>query len=131
MNRYRHRRLRTRVSILAIVALLWSQVLLAGHPVCSLAAMALAEITVPAMADRDCHHPEPSSEAAVCNVHCSQGEQSSEVGRVPHVPALAPQAVIDVSSVVMLEDDRAAHAEWPPPLSWHRPTSHPASLLLI
>lgn len=131
MNRNRHRRLRTRVSILAIVALLWSQVLLAGHPVCSLAAMALVEITVPVMAGRDCHHPEPSSEATVCNTHCSQGEQSSEVGRVPPVPALAPQAVVAVASVVVLEDDRAAHVEWPPPLSWHRPTSHPASLLLI
>ena len=131
MNRYRRRRLRTQLSILAIVALLWSQVLLASHPGCSMAAMALAEIAAPAVADPDCHHSELSSESTVCAAHCSQGDQSSEVVRVPPVPALAPSLAFSVPSIVMLEADRTPHAELPPPVSWHRPTSHPASLLLI
>lgn len=131
MNRYRRRRLRTQLSILAIVALLWSQVLWASHPGCSMAAMALAEIAAPAVANPDCHHSELSSESTFCATHCSQGDQSSEVVRVPPVPALAPSLAFSVPLIVMLEAVRTPHAELPPPVSWHRPTSHPASLLLI
>ena len=131
MNRYRRRRLRTQLSILAIVALLWSHVLLASHPGCSKTAMALAEIAAPAAAGPNCHHSGLSSESTVCAVHCSQGDQSSEVVRVPPVPALAPSLAFSVPSIVMLGAVRTPHAELPPPVSWHRPTSHPASLLLI
>jgi hypothetical protein len=131
MNRPRHRRLRARLSILAIVALLWSQVLLAGHPACSMAAMALADITVPAAADHGCHHQGPATESAICEAHCSQGDLSSDVGRIPPIPASAPALAIEIASITTLETGRAPWAEAPPPLSWHRPTAHPASLLLI
>jgi len=131
MNRPRHRRLRARLAILAIVALLWSQVLLAGHPACSMAAMALAEITVPAAAGHGCDHPDPANESAICNAHCSQGEQSSEVARIPPVPASAPAPAFEIAAIVTLETSRMPYAEAPPPDSWHRPTAHPASLLLI
>ena len=131
MYRYRRRRLRTQLSILAIIALLWSQVLLASHPACSMAAMAVAEIAAPAVANPGCHHAALSSESTVCAAHCSQGDQSNEVVRVPPVPALAPSLAFSLLSIMMLEADRTPHAELPPPVSWHRPTSHPASLLLI
>lgn len=131
MNRSRHRRLRARLSILAIVALLWSQILLASHPACLMAAVAVAEITVPTAVDHDCHGSAPSYESTVCTAHCSQGDLSSEVGRVPPVPALAPVPAIGVSSIAVLEADRAPCVALPPPVSWHRPTSHPANLLLI
>ena len=131
MTRSRHRRLRARLSILAIVALLWSQVLLAAHPACSMAAMALAEITVPAATDHGCDHRDPSSESTVCIAHCSQGDQSSDVGRIPPVPASMPAPAIGIASIVTLETSRAPCVALPPPVSWHRPTSHPASLLLI
>jgi len=130
VNRY-CRRLRARLSILAIVALLWSQVLLAGHPACSMAAMALAEINVPAQGDHDCHQATPSSESAVCKAHCSQGDQSSEVGRVPPVTALASAPAVGISSIAVIGHEGPPGLERPPLLSWHRPTSHPASLLLI
>ena len=131
MNRYRRGRLHSQLSIFAIFALLWSQVLLASHPACSMAAMAVAEVAIPAMADPDCHRVATSSESTVCDAHCNQGDQSSEVVRVPPVPGLAPSLAFSVPAIVMLEADRAPRAELPPPVSWHRPTSHPASLLLI
>lgn len=131
MNRYRHRRLRARLGILALVALLWSQVVLAAHPACSMAAMALAEIPVPSAIDHACHEPVPSTGSTVCEAHCNQGEQSNEVGRIPPVPALAPVAATGFSAIVMLTAERAACDGLPLPVSWHRPTSHPASVLLI
>lgn len=131
INRPRHRRLRARLSILAIVALLWSQVLLAGHPACSMAAMAMAGITVPAATGRGCDHRDSASESAICSAHCNQGEQSSDVGRIPPVPASAPALAFEIAAIVTLETSRMPHVEAPPPDSWHRPTSHPASLLLI
>lgn len=131
MNRSRHQRLRVRLSILAIVALLWSQFVLASHPAASMAAMAAAQAVAPVAMERDCHRPEASDESAICAAHCSQSDQSSEVGRVPPVPALAPAAVMGIASIAMLGAERAPNLQRPPPVSWHRPTSHPASLLLI
>ena len=131
MNRYRRGRLHTQLSIFAIFAVLWSQVLLASHPVCPMAAMPVAAMAAPAATVPDCHHSALSSQSTLCAAHCSQGDQSSEVVRVPPVPALAPSLAFSVPSIVMLGAIRTPHAELPPPVSWHRPTSHPASLLLI
>lgn len=131
MKRYRRQRLRTRLSILAIMALLWSQVVLAGHPACSMAAMALAEIAEPMAVEHGCHDSAPSDESTVCAAHCSQGDLSNEVGRVPPVPPLAPVPAIGLSLIAVLDADRAPCIGLPPAVSWHRPTTHPASLLLI
>lgn len=128
-----HRRLRAHLSILAIVALLWSQVVLAGHPACSLAAMALAEVAEVAApaAGHECHPPAPSPDSTLCLAHCSQSDQSSEVGRIPPVPACAPAQVLAIAAVMILPEAPASRIGLPPPVSWHRPTPHPASLLLI
>lgn len=133
MKRFRHRRLRTRLSILAIVALLWSQVVLAAHPACSLAAMAMAEVAEVAApaAGHDCHPPAPSPDSTLCLAHCSQSDQSSEVGRIPPVPACTSAPTLGIVTVLLLRADTAPGVELPPPVSWHRPTRHPASLLLI
>lgn len=131
MNRCRHRSLRARLSLVAIVAFLWSQFVLASHPAASIAAMATAHAIAAVAMERDCHQPQPSNESAICIAHCSQGEQSSEVGRVPPLPALAPAAAIGIASIAMLGAERTPDLQLPPPVSWHRPTSHPASLLLI
>jgi hypothetical protein len=133
MKRLRHRRLRARLSILAIVALLWSQIVLAGHPACSLAAMALAEVADVATADagHDCHPPAPSPDSTLCLAHCSQSDQSSDIGRIPPVPPSTPAPALGIVTVLLLGPDPAPGVELPPPVSWHRPTRHPASLLLI
>jgi len=131
MNRSRHRRLRARLSILAIVALLWSQFVLASHPATAMSLVGSAQDSALVVMEGRCRHPAPSDDETLCIAHCSQGEQSSEVGRVPPVPALASVPAIGVSSIVTLAADRVPYVELPPPVSWHRPTSHPASLLLI
>ncbi|MGV8931570.1 MAG: hypothetical protein ACOH1R_05600 [Luteimonas sp.] len=131
MNRYRHRRLRAQFAILAIVALLWSQMVVAGHQGCSLAAMALAEIAVPMAVEHGCHDSVRSDEATLCAAHCSQGDLSGEVGRVPPIPALLPTPAVGVSSIAVLHTQPAPCIGLPPAVSWHRPTTHPASLLLI
>ena len=132
MNRFCRQRLRSRLSIIMIVAMLWSQVALAGHALCSMAAMASAAITaVPTAAGHGCEHPTPVNESTLCNAHCSQGEQSNDVGRVPPVPALAPASATGFPAIGILDTKLAPCVELPPPLSWHRPTGHPASLLLI
>ena len=131
MNRCRHRRLRAHLSILAIVALLWSQFVLGSHPAVSMIAMAPAEVVTPMALEWNCLHPKPADESTLCIAHCSQADQSSEVGRVPPLPALAPAAAMGFASIAMLDAERAPHLQLPPRVSWHRPTSHPASLLLI
>ena len=131
MNRCRHQRLRVRLSILAIVALLWSQFVLASHPANAMSLVSSMDANATAIMGDGCLQPATSDDAAICTAHCSQGEQSSEVGRVPPVPALIPAAAIGVSTIVTLVADRNGCVELPPPFSWHRPTSHPASLLLI
>lgn len=131
MNGYRRRRLRAQLSILAIVALLWSQVLLAGHLGCSMTAMALGEAAVPMAIEHGCPDSGPSDESIVCAAHCSQGDLSGEVGRVPPVPALLPTHAVGVSSIAVLDADRAPYIGLPLAVSWHRPTAHPASLLLL
>ena len=131
MNQFSRQRLRTRLSIITIVALLWSQVVLAGHPLCSMAGMVFTEIAAPAAAEHGCHHASPSNESTVCNAHCSQGDQSNDVGRVTPVPALAPATATWFSAIVILQAERPLYVDLPPPVSWHRPTAHPASLLLI
>lgn len=131
MKRCRHRRLRAHLSIFAIVALLWSQFVLASHPAASMVAMATSVAIAPISMERDCHHPKPAEESTLCIAHCSQGDQSSEVGRVPPVPASMPALAIGIASIVALEACHAPYVDLAPPVSWHRPTSHPASLLLI
>ncbi|WP_429913957.1 IS1 family transposase, partial [Klebsiella pneumoniae] len=74
--------------------------------------------------------PTTTHDPALCLAHCSQGDASSDVARVPAVPALPAMAPVALALVSRLEPHRAPllHALAPP--SWHRPTAHPAALLL-
>ncbi len=136
MKRLRRHRLRTPLSLLAMVALLWSQLLLASHPACTLASMAmegahaaLASHVVPESAP--CH-TEPSTETSpACESHCSRSDLSQDVSRVLAVPALGPLPAVPVVTVQYLPQDPDATQAPGPLRSWHRPTAHPASLLLI
>lgn len=125
--------MRARFALLAIMGLLWSQLVLAGHPPCSMATMAMSGMAVTmAGAEHGCRHEEaPSANKTLCLAHCSQGDQSSDVARVPVIPALPPAAPAAIASFVFLPADPVSHPGLPPPVSWHRPTAHPASLLLI
>ena len=95
MKRLRRRPMRTRFTILAIVGLLCSQLVLAEHPLCSTAAMAMSEQSMALTGVVDsCHHQ-----------------------RTPRTG--------------LLSTDPTPHPGLPPPVPWHRPSAHPAALLLI
>jgi hypothetical protein len=134
MKRFRHRPMRVRFAILATVALLWSQLVLAAHPLCSTAAMAMSGLTrATANNEPDCHHEQapPTEDNPLCVAHCSQGDQTNDVVRIPVIPALPHVASAAVTSLIFLPAHQVTHVGLPPPVSWHRPTAHPAALLLI
>ncbi len=88
MKSFRHRRLRSRISLLAIGALLWSQMLLALHADCLSPAM--TGVPSAAVAEHhDCADADDAANSAVCASHCSQGEASPDSPRAPSVPPLA------------------------------------------
>lgn len=132
--RFRHRRLRVRIALLAIVALLWSQLALAGHADCfaALGADAPAEV---AGVHAGCEDQAPSSMQPVCAAHCSHGDATAESGRIPPVPPMLAAPAIPLVSIAVIasgiDGGVPLRVDSPPPLSWHRPTAHPAALLLI
>lgn len=138
MNRIRHHRLRTPLSLMAMLALLWSQLVLANHPACSWAGMAASDHHAAHAAQSHahdapppCHAPPVAPDTAVCASHCSQGDLSSDASRLVSVPALGPLPMFAVITVRHLPNEVMAEGTLRPRGSWHRPTVHPASLLLI
>lgn len=127
-------RSRARIAAVAVAALLWSQLALAGHVDCPVMA-APAEIDHAEAMAPDCARSMLASDEALCSAHCSQGEASNEAARVPTVPPTLCATATPVLTVAVLRDgtcNRHATRDHPPrPVSWHRPTSHPAALLLI
>jgi hypothetical protein len=129
MSRTCRRRLRTILTLLVMTALLCSQTVLAQHAIC-LAASVPSSAADSAHAG-DCHADSSSVESVICDTHCSQGDLSShESARGLFVPVLGPvpfaaelpaqgvrQDVLDLGRVFRS--------------SWHRPTLHPAQVLLI
>ena len=131
MNRFRRQRLRSRFAILALVALLWSQAVFAAHPACALAVMALSELQTPSVVVQDCHTAEGSTGEAVCTPHCGQGTQTNDTVRVPPVPSLQATHGTPTATLATFQANHHLHTALPPEVSWHRPTAHPAALLLI
>jgi hypothetical protein len=137
MNKLRRDRWSTRLSLLAMVALLWTQLVLASHPACTLATMASATAEVDrshvqGASPKPCHPPLTlDSSWLACESHCSRGELSPEVPRLLAVPALGLLPAIPVASVQHLPRAPDIARGGGPRHSWHRPTAHPASLLLL
>ena len=127
-------RSRARIAAVAVAALLWSQLALAGHVDCPVMA-APAEIDHAEAMAPDCARSMLASDEALCSAHCGQGEASNEAGRVPTVPpTLCATAPIFLTVAVLKDGTRnrqGSRDNLPRPGSWHRPTSHPADLLLI
>lgn len=140
MKRLRHSRLRARLSLLAMAALLWAQLAMASHPACTLASMVLSGSHA-GMAMADAPAPEPchpapapagSDYSAGCQSHCSRSDLAPEASRVLSVPALGPlPAPPRLRALSRPPLAWAGPAPLGPLRSWHRPTAHPASLLLI
>lgn len=132
MIRGLRRRTAFRIALVAVAALLWSQQVLAGHAACLMHASNSTELV--AQHDGCEEAPAPSADP-VCTAHCSHGEASAEGMRLPSVPPLLAAVAIPFVSVIVLAPDRddgvLPRVDSSPPPSWHRPTAHPAALLLI
>jgi hypothetical protein len=137
MKYFRRRRCCNRLSLLAIVALLWTQLAFASHFTCDVAGALPAQnesahIGHGGVVSDACEGPVvPDSSNLLCESHCSSGDLSAEALRVLSVPAVGLLPAIPVVSVQRLP--RAPDVDQSPGVmrSWHRPTAHPASLLLI
>ncbi|MBN8715977.1 MAG: hypothetical protein ABS96_35020 [Lysobacteraceae bacterium SCN 69-123] len=139
MIRLRHRNWFKRTALLAMVALLWSQFALAGHGGC----LDLKATTAAVAADADTHHDHghgcgaelPSADEALCTAHCSEGDLSADSGRIPPVPPLLVGVWFSWFAVAEVADGgpgvTSTWVDSPPTPAWHRPTAHPAALLLI
>lgn len=127
-------RWRTRIALVAMAALLWSQVVLAGHAGC-LRMLAQTIPTEVAAKDSDCAVKMPAPEQPVCAAHCNQGDASAESARIPPVPPMLAAPAIPFIAIVAItqgvDGGVPARIAASPPPSWHRPTAHPAALLLI
>ena len=132
MIRGLRRRTALRIALVAVAALLWSQQVLAGHAACLMHASNSTELV--AQHDGCEEAPAPSADP-VCTAHCSHGEASAEGMRLPSVPPLLAAVAIPFVSIIVLAPDRddgvLPRVDSSPPPSWHRPTAHPAALLLI
>jgi len=132
MHVFRRRHLRLRSATIAMLALLWSQTALAWHALC---AMPVSPPVVQASAhSADCHAQVSTAadDAALCDAHCDQGTPSPDTARIPLPPALP--ALVPALAAALPVLHAAASRRWvdsPPPASRHRPTPHPAALLLI
>ena len=128
---FRRRRLRVRLSLLAIMALLWSQLALAQHVDC-FAFRTPPAVTAASRAHDHCHGTRDQTERAVCAAHCNRGDSSAEGQRAaPVIPALPPDPLARVSFLLGLENGFPRGPTAYAGTSWHRPTLHPASVLLI
>ena len=139
MIRRRHRNWFQRTALLAMVALLWSQFALAGHGGC----LDLPGTPAAVAADTDTRHDHghgcdaelASADTALCAAHCSEGDVSADSGRIPTVPPLIVGAWLSWFTVAEVADGgHGVTSTWvdsPPRPAWHRPTAHPAALLLI
>lgn len=137
MNRIRRHRWHVSLSLLAMAALVWAQLVLANHQACALSAIASSPVHVQhgqaAAAEEvpSCHETPVADDAPLCASHCSQGDLSENGPRLLSVPPLGPVPLMLIVAVRRLPDgdDHAASAR--PRIAWHGPTRHPASLLLI
>lgn len=129
------RRRRLRITLFAAFALLWTQLAFAIHPACTPAVESLGMVGYSAVAIAHCDHDAYAGAASqvVCEGHCSQGDASSDVARVPPVPPLPglpamPRFALEVAPASCA--GTLAHARCLVASS-RGPTGHPAKILLI
>jgi len=117
-----------------MLALLWSQSALAWHAMCTAQLpTTVAQVMPMASHGSDCHQaPQPADAGAwLCAAHCDQTVPSPDTARVPALPALPALVPAFVSALFPREPATLRRVDSPPPIVWHRPTAHPAALLLI
>ncbi|HET9484520.1 MAG TPA: hypothetical protein VFO79_11235 [Xanthomonadales bacterium] len=125
MGHVRCRRLRAMLAVVVTVALLCAQAVLAQHVPCTGSPQSAAAA---GQHEPDC--APAGTDALQCEAHCSQGDLSHDATRTLGVPMLGPVSFVRVALLVSLPQ-HGASTRPAPPRSWHRPTPHPASVLLI
>lgn len=138
MARLRHRNWIQRTVLLAMAALLWSQFALAGHGGCLdfLGTPAASAAAADTRHDHGhgCDVELSSADQELCAAHCSEGGISADSGRIPPVPPLFVGTWLPWFTVAEVADGGpgvTSIGDAPPKPAWHRPTAHPAELLLI
>lgn len=139
MIRLRHRNWYQRTVLLAMAALLWSQFMLAGHGCMDLPSAPGAFIAAASDRQHDnsdgCDAKPSLASKALCDAHCTEGELSADNGRIPSIPPLIAGTWLSFFAVARVADATPGvtptWVDTPPRAAWHRPTAHPAALLLI
>ncbi|MFZ5657285.1 MAG: hypothetical protein ACOY37_09570 [Pseudomonadota bacterium] len=124
------------VSILVIVALLWTQVVLAAHGLCAphipAADCEAATVTTRQIGAQVATVGMDSMMDASCAAHCSRDDTSPDVSRIPPLPVMLPVAFgwADLYPVIVMGSGGHVDAE-DPACNPRGPTGHPAGVLLI
>ncbi|MCZ2099774.1 MAG: hypothetical protein LC121_26630 [Anaerolineae bacterium] len=134
MRRSPHRRWQSRIALLALFGLLWTQVVIAGHGLCVHESAKWGSPSEASGQVFDCHddakRPVPDEDAAACAAHCDQGDQRLESARAPLVMALPPDPLFPRMTDLGAEPI-ATRSLLEPVARRHGPTAHPTPLLLI
>ncbi len=125
------RRVRLRIALLAIAALLFQQTALASY-VCSVPDMPASNM---AMAEHCDGMPmaQAKHDPGLCVWHCARMPESAQTANVPQVPPLALAAVLPIApqAVLALPPATAGQARDPVPRSRGRPPELRSTFLLI
>ena len=125
-------------SLLVVLAMLWSHASSAFHGGCagesSMRALAQHAAAADAASGHHCDGAKgPRAGDPACEAHCATPAASSDITRIPPVPALAADACAlpllvpgALGAPLPVREAREA-----PRLRPHGPTGHPAALLLI
>jgi len=102
MRRYPHptRRVRLRLTLLAVVALLFQQTALAAYA-CSRADMPAGNMAVAAHCE-GMPMTEAEHSTALCHAHCAQQAVSTQDMHAPTVPPLLMPALLPASSLMLM-----------------------------
>lgn len=128
------RRPRTLWLVLAFVAMIWSQAVLALHGGCGGLAPSHADhgALVADVAEHACDESARDAQDPACAAHCDRKSSTTDVSRIPPVPAMLPLSWGAVHAVtaqsVPVPHARAHRAPRP---SLNGPLGHPTPLLLI
>lgn len=114
------------LAVVVTVALLCAQAVLAQHVPCT----GLPQSAETVAHDQPDCATATGADSLQCEAHCSQGDLSHDATRTLGVPMLGPASFVRVTLLASLPQDQACTRP-APPCSWHRPTLHPASVLLI
>lgn len=120
--------------ILALLAMIWSQSVLALHGGCASLPPSHASHVAATVngAEHECNEPMRQTQDPTCLAHCDHKSSTTDVSRIPPVPAMLPLAWGVVHALhADMEPMLYARGDALPRSSLHGPLGHPTPLLLI